>query len=174
MTTVENATMIGKSVKIDGELSGSEDLIMDGELHGTIKLPGARLTIGPAARVYGDIAAKDVVVFGRVDGDIRATGRLELRASALMHGNVYAGSLSIEENATVQGQVDPTRAQEPIPERPAAVASAPAKPARAPAPPARPAAPAAVAAARNSPAESTVAEPEEGTPSAPLFAETKA
>jgi len=174
MTTVENATMIGKSVKINGELSGSEDLIMDGELHGTIRLAGARLTIGPAARVYGDIAAKDVVIFGRVDGDIRATGRLELRASAWMLGNIYAASLSIEENATVQGQIDPTRAQEPIPERPAVVASAPAKPVRVPAAAARPAAPAAVAAERINPAESIVAEPEEGTPSAPLFAETKA
>lgn len=174
MTTVENATMIGKSVKIHGELSGSEDLIMDGELHGTIKLPGARLTIGPAARVYGDIAAKDVVIFGRVDGDIRATGRAELRASALMQGNVYAASLSIEENATVQGQMDPTRAQEPMPERSAAIAPAPAKPVRAPATSARQAAPAAAAVARNSPAESTSVEPENGTPSAPLFAETKA
>src|ERR1700744_6625021 len=115
MTTVENATMIGKSVKIDGELSGSEDLIMDGELHGTIRLPGARLTIGPAARVHGDIAAKDVVVFGRVDGDVRATGRLELRARALMQGNLYAVSLSIEENATFHGMGEQSRVQETIP-----------------------------------------------------------
>ena len=71
--------MIGKSVKIVGDLSGSEDLVMDGELQGTIRLPGARLTIGPAARVRGDITAKDIVVFGRLDGDIRAVGRVELR-----------------------------------------------------------------------------------------------
>src|ERR1700733_14785036 len=99
MNASEGATMIGKSVKIVGDLSGSEDLVMDGELQGTIRLPGARLTIGPAARVRGDIAAKDVVVFGRVEGDIRGTGRVELRASALMQGNVYAASLSIEEHA---------------------------------------------------------------------------
>jgi cytoskeletal protein CcmA (bactofilin family) len=155
MTTVENATMIGKSVKIRGELSGSEDLIMDGELHGTIRLPGARLTIGPAARVHGDIAAKEVVIFGRLDGDVRATGRVELRASALVQGNVYAGSLSIEENAAFRGQVDPTRAQEPMPERSASVVSAPA--------------PVTTPALRR-----VVAEPEEGTPSAPLFAEAEA
>jgi len=154
MTTVENATMIGKSVKIHGELSGNEDLIMDGELHGTIRLPGARLTIGPAARVRGDIAAKDIVVFGRIDGDIRATGRAELRATALVQGNVYAGSLSIEENAAFRGQVDPTRAQESIPERPTTVSSTPASPARR--------------------VEPVVVEHEEGTPSAPLFAEAEA
>jgi|GEM_PF-492404 len=174
MTTVENATMIGKSVKIAGELSGSEDLIMDGELHGTIRLPGARLTIGAAARVHGDIAAKDVVIFGRVNGDIRATGRLELRASAIVQGNLYGASLSIEDNATVQGQADPTRAQEPMPERAAPVASASAKPAKAAATSKPPATPAAVAAIKNSPAEPVASEPEEGTPSAPLFAETKA
>ncbi|HEY5328680.1 MAG TPA: polymer-forming cytoskeletal protein [Acidobacteriaceae bacterium] len=155
MTAVGNATIIGKSVKIHGELSGSEDLIMDGELHGTIRLPGARLTIGPAARVQGDIAAKDVVIFGQLDGDVRAAGRVELRASAVMQGNVYAGSLSIEENAVFRGQADPTRAQEPMPERPAKIS--PASP------------PALVR-----PAKPVFVEPEEGPPSAPLFAETEA
>jgi cytoskeletal protein CcmA (bactofilin family) len=150
MNTVESTTMIGKSVKIHGELSGSEDLIMDGELHGTIRLPGARLTIGSAARVHGDIAAKDVVIFGRLDGDVRATGRVELRASAMVQGNIYAGTLSIEENAAIRGQIDPTRAQEPIPER------------------------AAVLAARNNPVEPAAAEPEEASSSAPLFAGTEA
>jgi cytoskeletal protein CcmA (bactofilin family) len=117
MNAVEGTTMIGKSVKIVGDLSGSEDLTMDGELQGTIRLPGARLTIGPAARVRGDIAAKEVVVFGLIDGDIRATGRVDLRASAVVQGNIYAGLLSIEENAAFRGQIDPSRAQEPIPER---------------------------------------------------------
>jgi len=158
MNTVENATMIGKSVKIHGELSGSEDLVMDGELHGTIRLPGNRLTIGQAARVRGDIAAKDVVVFGRVEGDIRATGRAELRASALMQGNIYAGSLSIEENAAFRGQVDPTRAQEPLPERSAAALSAPPP---TPAPSVR----------RTEP---VIVERDEITSAAPLFAEAKA
>jgi len=158
MNTVENATMIGKSVKIHGELSGSEDLVMDGELHGTIKLPGNRLTIGPAARVRGDIAAKDVVVFGRIDGDIRATGRVDVRASALMQGNIYAGSLSIEENAAFRGQVDPARAQEPMPERPATVLSVPSP---TPAPPVRR-------------PEPVIVEPEKIASSAPLFAEAKA
>jgi cytoskeletal protein CcmA (bactofilin family) len=188
MTTVENATMIGKSVRIHGELSGSEDLVMDGELHGTIKLPGGRLTIGAAARVHGDIAAKDVVILGRLDGDIRATGRVELRASALMQGNVYAGSLSIEENAEFRGQVDPSRAQEPIPERTAPVSSATPAPRLTPARPAADglgssvsrgseplaAAPVPGAAAKNSPAQPTAAEPEDGAASASLFAETQA
>jgi cytoskeletal protein CcmA (bactofilin family) len=128
MNAGDGTTRIGKSVKIVGELSGSEDLTMDGELQGTIRLPGARLAIGPDACVRGDIAGKDVVIFGRLEGDIRAVGRVELRASATMQGNIYAGSLSIEENATFCGLVDPSRAGEPLPER-VAVSSRPSAPA---------------------------------------------
>jgi cytoskeletal protein CcmA (bactofilin family) len=117
MNAGDGTTVIGKAVKIVGDLSGSEDLVMDGELEGTIRLPNSRLTIGPAARIRGDVAAKDVVIQGRLEGDVRATGRAELRATALVLGNIFAGTLSIEENAAFRGQVDPTRAQEPLPER---------------------------------------------------------
>lgn len=117
MSPGENTTMIGKSVKITGDLSGTEDLVMDGELQGTIRLPGARLTVGAAARLYGDLGGKDIVIFGRLEGDIRATGRVELRSSAIVQGNIYAVSFSIEDGASFHGQIDPSRAQEPTPER---------------------------------------------------------
>jgi cytoskeletal protein CcmA (bactofilin family) len=120
MNTAEGTTLIGKSVKIVGELSGSEDLVMEGEIIGTIRLPGGRLVIGRDGRVRGDVVAKEVVVLGRMEGDIRATGRAELRGSAVVLGNVFAGSLSIEENAMCRGQIDPSRAQEPLPGRSAA------------------------------------------------------
>jgi cytoskeletal protein CcmA (bactofilin family) len=117
--------MIGKSVRIMGDLSGSEDLMVDGELQGTIRLPGARLTIGATARVRGNIAAKDVVIFGLLDGDIWATGHVDLRASAMVQGNMYAGTFSIEENAAFRGQVDPARAQESMPAAAAALLQRP-------------------------------------------------
>ena len=69
--------------------------------------------------IRGDIAAKEIIIFGLVDGDIRATGRAELRASANVQGNIFAAKLSIEDNATFRGQVDPERAQEAVPDRPA-------------------------------------------------------
>jgi cytoskeletal protein CcmA (bactofilin family) len=184
MNAGEGTTMIGKSVKIVGDLSGSEDLVMDGELHGTIRLPGARLTIGPAARVRGDISAKDIVVFGRLDGDIRAVGRVELRASALVQGNIFAGSLSMEENAAFRGQVDPSRAGEPIPERPAAASqpSAPASnvPAEGPSvsiarsPAQLPAAVAAAAAPLTAAIEPAHGDNKDAGKAAPLFAEAEA
>jgi cytoskeletal protein CcmA (bactofilin family) len=189
MNAGEGKTMIGKSVKIVGDLSGSEDLTMDGELQGTIRLPGARLTIGPAARVRGDVAAKDIVIFGRLEGDIRAVGRVELRASALVQGNIFAGSLSMEENAAFRGEVDPSRAGEPIPERasppaPPVAAARPSAPASylpadgsgisiARGPTQLPAALAAVAAAHTAATETARGGDEDASQPAPLFAETE-
>ena len=79
---------------------------MDGVVEGTISLPESRLTIGPNARVMADLDAGDVVIYGLVDGNIRATGRIELRDSAVVKGNIVAGRLSIEENASIKGKVE--------------------------------------------------------------------
>ncbi len=76
MKPPEGSTVIGKSVTIRGELSGKEDLYMDGTIEGTITLSDSRLTIGPNARVQADLDARDVVIHGRVDGKVRATGRI--------------------------------------------------------------------------------------------------
>lgn len=125
MPSNEGTTIIGKSVQVVGDLAGSEDLVIDGELQGTVRLSGARLTIGPSARVRGDVGARDVVVLGRLEGDIRATGRVELRASAAVLGNIYASGFSMEEKAAFRGQIDPSRAQEPMPDRTSAPPPAP-------------------------------------------------
>ena len=106
MKPAEGSTVIGRSVTIRGELTGNEDLFMDGDIEGTITLPGSRLTIGPNARVLADIHGLDIIVFGAVTGNIHATGRLELRQSASVAGDIFAGRLSIEESATVKGRVE--------------------------------------------------------------------
>lgn len=110
MKAPEGSTVIGKSVTIRGEMSGQEDLFMDGAIEGTILLSGARLTIGPNARVQADLEAKDVVIYGRVDGKVKASGRIELRDSAVVRGDLFAERLSIEENAAVKGRVELTEA----------------------------------------------------------------
>ena len=84
MKPAEGSTVIGRSVTIRGELSGKEDLYMDGTVEGTIALSGSRLTVGPNARVMADLNARDVVIYGFVEGNIRATGRIELRESAVV------------------------------------------------------------------------------------------
>ncbi len=100
--------MIGKSVTIRGELSGSEDLFLDGTLDGSVVLAGSRLTIGPNARVKADLKVRDLTVFGILDGNVQATGRIELRQSAVVNGDIVANRLSIEETASIKGKVELT------------------------------------------------------------------
>jgi len=110
MKSPEGSTVIGRSVTIRGELSGKEDLYMDGVVEGTISLPESRLTVGPNARVVADLDARDIVIYGLVDGNIRASGRVELRESAVVSGDISAGRLSIEESASLKGKVELTDA----------------------------------------------------------------
>jgi cytoskeletal protein CcmA (bactofilin family) len=107
----ENAqARIGKSIVICGEVRGSEDLIVDGRVEGTVTLTDGRLTIGQSANVAADLAAKDVLVMGRVQGNIVASGRVELRAGCNVEGDISALRLAVEDNAVFRGKVDLTQA----------------------------------------------------------------
>ncbi|HEY0786337.1 MAG TPA: polymer-forming cytoskeletal protein [Acidobacteriaceae bacterium] len=107
MAVVEGTTAsIGKSVQIRGEVRGSEDLLVEGFVEGTITLQESRLTVGANARVQADCSARDVVLLGTVVGNIVATGRVELRGGANLTGDIQASRLSIEENAGFSGKVD--------------------------------------------------------------------
>ena len=126
MKPAEGSTVIGKSVIIRGELSGNEDLYIDGDVEGTVTLPESRLTIGPNARVRADISVRDVIVFGQLTGNIQATGRVDLRQSAVVKGDILAGRLSIEESAVLTGRVELKVASEvPKPSTPAATIPVP-------------------------------------------------
>lgn len=106
MRPAEGSTAIGKSVTIKGELSGNEDLVMDGNIEGTITLPENSLTIGPNARVVADIKVRNLIVFGKITGTLNASGKVDLRHSAVVDGDIYSGRLSIEENAQLKGKVE--------------------------------------------------------------------
>ena len=107
----ENAgARIGKSVLIRGELKGSEELYVDGQVEGTIQLSESRLTVGPNAVLAADISARDVLVMGRIQGNIVASGRVELRAGSQVDGDIRALRLAIEDNAVFRGKVDLTQA----------------------------------------------------------------
>jgi cytoskeletal protein CcmA (bactofilin family) len=107
---VENSpARIGKTVVICGEIKGSEDLIVDGRVEGTVSLAENRLTIGPSANVAADLAAKDVLIQGRVQGNVVATGRVELRAGCSVEGDIRALRLAVEDNAVFRGKVDLTQ-----------------------------------------------------------------
>src|SRR5215813_5868885 len=106
MKPAEGSTVIGKSVVVRGELSANEDLYIDGDVEGTVTLKESRLTIGPNARVKANISVRDVVILGQLTGNVLATGRVDLRPSALVNGDILAGRLSIEESAVLTGRVE--------------------------------------------------------------------
>ena len=130
MRSNEVAT-IGKSVVVKGELSGSEDLMIDGEVEGSITLRGQTLTVGPNGRVRANVEARNVILHGRLDGDIHASDRVDLRKSASLTGNIATARISIEDGAFFKGGIDiqkpePAARVEPRPQ--VAAASAPATP----------------------------------------------
>src|SRR5713101_4761918 len=128
MKPAEGSTVIGKSVVIRGELSGNEDLYIDGDVEGTVTLPESRLTIGPNARVRANLNVRDVIVFGHLTGNVQATGRVDLRQSALVNGDIVAGRLSIEESAILTGRVElKVTSEAPKPSTPAVAVPAPAE-----------------------------------------------
>jgi cytoskeletal protein CcmA (bactofilin family) len=111
--SVDVAT-IGKSVVVKGELSGSEDLYVDGEVEGSISLRGQSLTVGPNGRVRANVEARNVIVHGRVDGNIHASDRVELRKSASLSGDISTARVAIEDGAFFKGSIDIQKA-EPAP-----------------------------------------------------------
>jgi len=113
MATEHDLARIGKTVVIRGELKGSEDLVVDGHLEGTISLGDSRLTIGPNANVAANLIAKDVLILGRLQGNIVASGRVELRAGSVVEGDVQALRLAVEDNAIFRGKVDLSQGASP-------------------------------------------------------------
>jgi cytoskeletal protein CcmA (bactofilin family) len=97
---------LGKSVVIKGELSGSEDLYIDGQVEGTIDLKNFSLTVGPNGKVKANINAKAIIIQGTVDGSLSASDRLDLRKSAVVTGDVTTQRIAIEEGAFLKGKVD--------------------------------------------------------------------
>ncbi len=109
MAAESTGARIGKSVLIRGEVKGSEELYVDGQIEGTIQLSESRLTIGPNAVLAADVTARDVLVMGRIQGNIVAQGRVELRAGCQVDGDIRAQRLAIEDNAVFRGKVDLTQ-----------------------------------------------------------------
>ena len=105
-TAASGLAQIGKSVVVKGELSGSEDLYVDGQVEGSIALKGNSLTVGPNGKVKASVDAKGVVVQGKLDGNIQASDRVDLRKSAIVTGDISAQRISIEEGAYLKGKVE--------------------------------------------------------------------
>jgi len=103
--TGEQAT-IGKSLVIKGEVSGSESLYIDGKIEGAINLPGNRVTVGRNGQVAANIMAREVVVLGKVRGNVHASDRIDIRSEGSLTGDVIAARISIEDGAFFKGGID--------------------------------------------------------------------
>jgi cytoskeletal protein CcmA (bactofilin family) len=101
----EQAT-IGKSLVVKGEVSGSESLYIDGKVEGAINLPGNRVTVGRNGQVAANIMAREVVVLGKVRGNISASDRVDIRSEGSLTGDVAAARISIEDGAYFKGGID--------------------------------------------------------------------
>jgi len=97
---------IGKTLVIKGELSGAEDMYVDGTVEGSIELRGNSLTVGPNAKIKASVNAKVVVIQGRVEGSVTTSDRIELKKSAMVNGDITTQRIAIEEGAAFQGKVE--------------------------------------------------------------------
>ena len=127
---------IGKSVIIKGELSGSEDLTIEGQVEGKIELRQNVLTIGPNAKIKAQVAAKTIVVEGSVQGNVMATERIEIRDKGSVEGDLAAPRVAIADGAHFRGSIDMQQgrgaAERSADHKPAATASSTSAPAAAP------------------------------------------
>ena len=100
---------IGKSVVIKGELTGSEDLTIEGHVEGKIELRQNVLTIGPNGRIKAQVFAKSVVILGEVTGNVTATSVVDLRATGSVDGDITTPRLVMADGAIIKGKVDANR-----------------------------------------------------------------
>src|SRR5246127_582596 len=133
---MEQAT-IGRSLVIKGEISGAESLFVDGRIEGTINIPENRVTVGRNGAVTADINAREVVIMGKVHGNIICSDRLDIRSEGSVTGDVVVQRISVEDGAILKGSVQvqaaeakskqhqpkPAKAPKPMMEAPKAAAA---------------------------------------------------
>jgi cytoskeletal protein CcmA (bactofilin family) len=99
---------IGKSISIRGDLTGNEDMVIEGQVEGKVDLPNNQLTVGADGKVKAEIHAKSIVVVGRVDGNVFGLERVEIQATGRVEGDVTAPKLIVAEGAQLNGAIKMT------------------------------------------------------------------
>jgi cytoskeletal protein CcmA (bactofilin family) len=97
---------IGRTLVIKGEVSGAESLFIDGRVEGSISFPDNRVTVGRNGNVAANITAKEVVIMGKVQGNVECADRLDVRSAGVLSGDVITHRISIEEGAILKGGVE--------------------------------------------------------------------
>src|SRR5271155_4231085 len=117
-TTSADQATIGKSLVIKGEVTGSESLYIDGRVEGSISLAGNRVTIGRNGVVAANINAREIVVLGKVRGNLTASDRVDIRSDGSLTGDVVAARISIEDGAYFKGGIDIRKGGQPTQQKP--------------------------------------------------------
>ena len=112
-TASRSAARLGSSLQIKGHITGSEDLQIDGIVEGPISLRGHELTVGASAQLTSEIHAREVVVYGKVVGNLHARDRVDVKKDGSVVGDIATARISIEDGAQFKGriEIDPTKAQ---------------------------------------------------------------
>ena len=97
---------LGASLHVKGEITGSEDLLVDGSVEGLIQLDERKLTVGATAKLTADIIAREVVVYGSVKGNLRAKDRIEIKKDGSVNGDLTTSRIMIEDGAYFKGSIE--------------------------------------------------------------------
>jgi cytoskeletal protein CcmA (bactofilin family) len=109
MTERRHVAWLGRGVRIEGRVVSSEDLVIEGQVEGSIELAEHNLSIGPSGQVKADLYAKRITISGRVVGNLKAVERVHLDATASVTGDIVTPRFVMVEGATVAGKVDASR-----------------------------------------------------------------
>ena len=106
LDSLAGSAIIGKTVKFVGQVYSKEDLLVDGDLDGTLEALDHKLTIGPTGTVHASVKAREVVVLGTLQGNVEAADRIEIRRDAKVMGDLRVARIFIEDGAYFKGSID--------------------------------------------------------------------
>src|SRR3984957_3922191 len=104
--SAKNLATLGPGLTVKGQISGDEDLQVEGKVEGPITLKGQRLTVGSSGEIVSDVHAREVIVYGKVRGNLFAEDRVEVKKDGSVVGNITGGRVLIEDGAYLKGQIE--------------------------------------------------------------------
>jgi cytoskeletal protein CcmA (bactofilin family) len=110
--SARNVACLGESIEVKGKISGEEDLQVDGKVEGPVALQGQRLTVGRTGHLNSEVIAREVVVYGKIHGNLRASDRVEIKKDGSVTGDVITARISIEDGAFFKGRIEIERGKQ--------------------------------------------------------------
>ncbi len=114
--SARDVAYLGASLVVKGEISGGEDLQIDGTVEGPISLQSQRLTVGHTARLNSEVLAREVVIYGKIEGNLRVRDRVEIKKDGSVIGDITTARISIEDGAYFKGRIEIDRANRSVAE----------------------------------------------------------